>query len=125
MRVNPGSNPLEALNKSAPSAETEYRWATYIPSRSTGPSLKVHRLKGHAKAALSSSYPYRTEWWENGYQAFEKQGDDWVEVTDEWSKEILAKIAKENAERQRQQELRDLCSSPCRHCTVRPDAYRR
>lgn len=103
-----GDDPLEFLNKNqdGPNPE-EYRWSTY--SRRRTPSLKRHRVVGHAKNALFGMFYDITN------KAFELRDGAWVDVTQEWREARAAKI---EAGRQAVEAKRKSCAHPCKHCSL-------
>lgn len=120
MRLKKDQAPLDALNEGAPSAPTEYRIATYMRMRT--PELKVHRIKGHAVSALRYKSNNTRPWWLAlpDTRVFEKHGEEWVDVTQEWIDADQAHYEAKAEKARKAEELRRLCYAPCSHCSLRP-----
>lgn len=103
---------LQKLN-AHPSVE-EYRWATFIPSRRSGSPLKVHRLRGHARSALTHAWGSKED-----FGLYERIDGQWIDRTTEWREEDRIRVEAEKRKREEIQRLRALCPYPCAHCTVR------
>lgn len=89
-------NVNEELNKQLPKPD-EYKYATYIPGRSTSAPMKVHRLKSHAKNAIGYGGRSRYErdgeggykrivipWWERDCKVFHLVDGEWIDVSEEF-----------------------------------------